>query len=210
MAPIPTICKGLRSGKLVEREAALRTIGQQKYQALAIEVLALFRQEQSPHLRGLCAWVLGRLRYDPSLPMLVEGLRTPDAEVREWCAWALGEFSAAQAKIALRKALGMERADKVRRAIGGALKKHAGESVRTPTSLIERQLRLPPTENPAVREIADQLERLQWPRDREKIVKLREGLAALDPFYFKTYMDWLRRKPALRAALEDPKKTYQG
>jgi HEAT repeat protein len=76
--------------------------------------------DANPVVRRNAAWVLGRLKSDFGLPVLLRDLRDPDASVRYHAARILGEVGATAAAAALTEALD-DAADSVRTQAGEAL-----------------------------------------------------------------------------------------
>jgi len=96
----------------------------------------------------------------------------------------------------------------VRRAIGGALKKLSLEPTRVYAGQLRKKLKPPQSGDPVIGATVKKLETLQWEQDREEMLALRKQILDRDPKYFKAYMEWLKRKPALLAALANRNKVY--
>ena len=190
------------------RRYSLFTTAKYNLTELSDEIMILFRKEKNAEIKGLCAWVLGRLRYQKSLDDLVEGLQSNDINVRIWSAWALGEMGIDQAIIPLMQAKDRETRHDVRRAIGGALKKLRFESTRVHARHVFKKLRPPSTNDPNIALIVERLESLEWNKDADEIITLREQILERDPAYLEMYMDWLKRKPALLTSLDNKRNVY--
>ncbi len=176
--------------------------------ALVDEVLGIFQSDPNSRVRARAAWALGKLRAQNGLPALVQGIRNWHPDVRIWSAWALGEMGFTKQAAPLITALEEEENPRVRRAIGGAIKKLRFQSVRAPTSVVARALKPPPPRHPQSRRIVGELGRLSWPTDRDRIVALRSELSRLAPHYFREYMEWIGRRKAIEQALTDDRHTY--
>ncbi len=190
------------------RTDALFTAVQHNLRELSSEILDLFGQERDCEIKGRSAWALGRLRYHPAFNDLVQGLRDKDRRVRTWSAWALGEIGGDRASVPLMEAMKNEPVAQVQRAIGGALKKLRLESTRVHVKQVVKGLQPPPTKDQSIVAIIDKLESLKWEEDAERIIALRKEILQKDPAYFKAYMDWVKRKPALEGAWGDKRKVF--
>jgi len=190
------------------RKDALFTTVQHNLRELSGEILDLFRQEIDCEIKARSAWALGRLRYHTAFNDLVQGLENTDRRVRTWSAWALGELGIDQATIPLIEAMKKEPVAQVKGAIGGALKKLRLESTRVHIKQVAKELQPPVTKDQSIVAIVEKLEGLKWEEDADEIVALRKRLLEKDPAYFRDYMDWLKRKPALEAAWGDKRKVF--
>ena len=175
---------------------------------LAPQVLEVLRHRREPSVVARAAWALARLGYREVIPELLPLLESPHEDMRKWAAWALGEFGNFDLERPLRAAFEEERSQEVRRAMGGALKKIRMEPTRVHREQLIKELRAPTATALEIRELVDRLEDLRSPDDHDEMVSLRRQIQQSDPTYFKTYMDWVRWQPSLRAALDDPRKTY--
>lgn len=179
-----------------------------KFTDLAPQILSLLKNRKEASIVSLAVWALGRLGYREAIPDLLPLLNHHEEEVRLWTAWALGEFGNLNLEGPLKAAMKRERSEKVKRTIGGALKKIRFEPTRVFRGQIAKALRTPTAKDPQLQQVVEKLEGLQWPEDAEEIILFRSQIQQRDPDYFKTYMEWVRRLPTLRAALDDPKKSY--
>ena len=198
----------LSSASAKDRSDALSAAVKLGELELSPDIRHAFQKEEDGFVKGRCAWALGRLRYRVALPQLRGGLDQGDPEVRSWCAWALGEVGYDGEEKLLIRALAREDVESVKRAIGGALKKLHLESVRVPRREVEKRLQPPPTSDYLARSLVDKLSELRWPGDSAAIVALRRQLQERDPLYFRAYMQWVKEKPGVERALEDPRKVY--
>ena len=187
---------------------AISAIAREQRNEFADDILTLFMNESTAHIRGRAAWALGRLHYREAYDHLIKGLRDTEAEVRTWSAWALGELGFYKAIPVLVRASETEVNYEVRRAILGAMKKLRLEPTRSHASQVARLLNPPPTRDPEIRRIVEELASLEWPKDRSRIVALRKELRKADPPYFTLYMEWVRRRPTLEQAATDPRYVY--
>lgn len=199
---------GLASPKGRARLNALNRIGHNKEVGRGEDVLSLMRRERDPVVKARSAWVLGRIRHQGAYPHLVAQLKHPSDEVRIWSAWALGELGLYRARQPLRNAIAHEPGDKARRAIGGALKNLDFESTRIHRSQVSRALRPPWTDDEEIMGTVEQLETLVFPQDYDKIIALRSRIQAKNSAYLAEYMNWVGRKPALLAMLDDDKRVF--
>ena len=189
---------------------------EQKAAELGPDITKLMESESEPSFRSRCAWALGRLNFRDAEPNLMAALRDPSDEVRTWSAWALGEIGGARTKARLRRALGREGSENVRRAIGGALKKLSYESTRVHVSQLRRALAPPETQDPILVSLMKQLQELdnsmdlEWKSKAKQISAIRAKMKNHDFAFFESYMTWVRRKPEIVATLEDDRKVFHG
>lgn len=198
----------LQSPNLETKKQALFGIVEHDLAELGDDILRLLRDEKDVSIKGRCAWALGRLHHNAAFNALVEGLRSEDRGIRIWSAWALGELADDRAGGTLIDAFDAELEPKVRRAIGGALKKLSLEPTGVYAGQLRKKLNPPQSSDPAIGAIVKKLETLRWEQSRQEMLALRKQILDRDPEYFKTYMEWLKRKPALLAALANRKKVY--
>ena len=92
--------------------------------------------------------------------------------------------------------------------MGGALKKLNFEPTRVHVSQLTRALQPPKTTDATLSTLMEQLEQLDLIADADEIIRLRTAMKERDPGFFKTYMDWVKRKPAIAAALKDDRKVF--
>jgi hypothetical protein len=208
MARIDELKRHLSSLEPRRRRQALFAAVQEDAKELSGYVLSIFRREANGGVKGLCAWALGRLMCREAYADLVKGLQTGDPEVRKWSAWALGEMGFYEATIPLSRALNSEGNPAVRRAIGGAVRKLRLETTRAHVSQVAKRLQAPPAGDKRIQAIVEKLAYLEWPVDKEAIIHLRREMQEVAPRYFKTYMEWLRRKPLIESAVVDKRKVY--
>ena len=192
----------------VKRRAIFRTV-EATLAELAPDLLSLMRSEKDPGLKSRYAWALGRLSYREAEPRLIASLSDPSEEVRTWSAWALGEIGNPKTEAHLRRALAREDIDNVRSSIGGALKKLSYDSTRVYVSQLRKVLRPPQTKDPTLVALMERLDQLEWNTDADEIVKLRAAMKNHDLNFFNVYMQWVKQKPEIIAALEDDKKVFR-
>ncbi len=194
------------------RRDAIGAIARFELHELADDVMRCLMRESDDRVRARCAWTLGRLHHRPALNLLKTLMcnRNISEEVRTWAAWAVGEIGTTNEETMLSRELRRASSNGLRRAIGGALKKVRLESTRAPIRQVARQLNPPQTRNSAIRHVVDRLQPLEaeLPRTLPTVVELRLEMKATDEGYFRTYMEWLERKPILERALTDPKVVY--
>lgn len=210
---IPVLRRQLRDVNPSHRHDALQTIARFNARELLEDVVHCFELESEAIVKAKCAWVLGHFHYKPAFELLkaCSKDKAQNEDVRVWAAWAVGELATTDDEALLRHMLARAESAELRRAIGGALKKVSLHSVRAPASQIARQLRPPPSSNPRIRGIVDRMLSLEadMPYNLSLVVELRRKLKATDEGYFCSYMEWLKRKPALERALENPRAVYQ-
>ena len=202
------IRRGLSSPDAKHRKNAIFRVVEEQLTELAPDILLLMGNEPTTDLKGWCAWALGRLNYHEAYPILVKNLRHRSQVLRTWSAWALGELGDNKARKPLRRALEREKVDNVRQAIGGALKKFEFESTRVHKSQLVKKLTPPMTLDPTLMLMIERLERLEWPADSEEIIEVRADMKRRDPCYFDQYIEWIKRRPAIIAALDDDSKVF--
>ncbi len=196
----------LKSSDSQNRSDALFRIVNENLSQLADDDLNLMKKERNNDLKGRCAWALGRLYHTESYPFLIHNLYSPSSTVRKWSAWALGALELQRAAKHLHEAMEKEREDDVRQAIGGALRRLSGKNVRVHTSQVQNELnslKLPFTRDLAIGKIVNRLEKLQWPRDKEEILRLRDQMKSRDPSFYRSYKKWALGRPALLNSMED-------
>ena len=203
----------LRHPNPLYRRDALRTIATFDTLELLEDVIHCFELESDATVKAKCSWVLGHFRCKAAFGLLKTCLEdeAEDEEVRIWAAWAVGEIATTSDEGYLRRILERTGSPELRRAIGGAVKKVSLDSVRAPASQVARQLHPPKSGDPRVRAIVDRLQALEAdpPNDFRLVVQLRRELKLADDQYFRSYMDWVRRKPVLQRALDDPRAVYR-
>ena len=190
------------------RVKAISTIARERRLEFADELLHILSSEGKAEIRGRAAWALGRLHRKEAHDQLLHCLKASEAEMRTWSAWALGELGFYSDIPTLARAAEGEVDGEVRRAILGALRKLRLEPTRSHVSQVERLMRRPPTRDPLLKRIVEELAILEWPRDRDRIVALRREMRQADPPYFSVYMQWVQRRPVLEQAINNPKFVY--
>ena len=198
----------LSAGIGLKRQTIFRAVEENDAE-IAPALLELMKSERDPIIKGRCAWALGRLNYREAEPSLIAALKDPSVEVRKWSAWALGEIGSVRTEAHLRGALDREDVGAVRSSIGGALKKLNFEPTRVHVSQLTKALQPPKTTDSTLLTIMEQLEPLDLIADADEIIRLRTAMKERDPGFFKTYMDWVKRRPAIAAALKDDKKVFR-
>ncbi len=197
----------LSAGVGLKRQTIFRAV-EEKDTKFAPTLLELMKSEGDPGIKSRCAWALGRLNYREAEPSLIIALKDSSVEVRKWSAWALGEIGSARTEAHLRGALDREEVEAVRSSIGGALKKLNFEPTRVHVSQLTKALQPPKTTDSTLSILIDKLEQLDSIADADEVIRLRTAMKEHDPSFFKTYMDWVKRKPAIAAALKDDRQVF--
>ena len=190
-----------------KKKAIFRAV-EEKLAKLGPDLIQLMESEKDPVFKSRCAWALGRLNCREAESSLIAALGDRSEEVRTWSAWALGEIGNKRTEAHLRRALARENLDNVRQAIGGALKKLNYDSPRVHVSQLRKALQPPETRDPVLVALMEQLQRLEWKTDADKIVVARAEMKNHNPEFFNSYMSWVKRKPKIIAALEDDRKVF--
>jgi len=202
------LMRKLQSPSYEVKKDALFQIVEHNLKEFGDDILRLLGEEKDPNIKGRYAWALGRLHCHTAFDVLVKGLHSRYRDVRIWSAWALGELGNERARSPLTRVLDRETESKVRRSIGGALKKLSMEPTRVHVSQLNKKLKPPRSQDPVIVAIVKKLEALQWQQSKEEVIALREQILDRDPEYFKVYMEWFKIKPTLLAALTNRKKVY--
>jgi HEAT repeat protein len=202
------LSRKLKSPTYNVKKAALFSIVEHNLKDLGDDILRLLGKEKDSDIKGRCAWALGRLHYHEAFNVLVKGLYSKERDVRIWSAWALGELGNERARVPLTRALNRETESKVRRSIGGALKKLALQPTRVHVSQLNKRLKPPKSEDSFIISIVRKLETLEWQQNKEEVLALRQQILDRDPEYCMAYMEWLKIKPAVQDAITNRKKVY--
>lgn len=203
-----TVLRDLASSDLARRLDAVRHVARSGQRQYIPRLMHLLAHDRSNAIRACSAWALGCFRPREAINVLRDALRDEDRIVRKNVALALGEMAdyASLEKIA---ALARTEADPdIKCAFYGAAKKIRLEPTRVHRKEMARRLNPPEPPSARIAVILRELEALTPGQDHRRIVEVRRRMRAENHLYFTEYMDWVKRRPSMQKALDDPKLVY--
>lgn len=202
------VLRDLRSSDVATRLDAVRHItrtGQRQYIPKLTHLLA---GDESNSVRACSAWALGRFRPREAIAILRRALSDRDPSVRKDSALALGEMADYASLETIWRLARSESDPEIRNALFGAAKKIRLEPTRVHRKEMVRRLRPPEPPTHRIAAIIRELERLTPGQDHNRIVELRKRMRSQDHLYFRDYMEWVKRRPSMQEALDNPRLVY--